>query len=143
MDAIYWSVAALIVMGLIGFGVYRTNQRKRQSAPATRNTADKNAFKISYAPSDMEWSGSTLGNLPLKTLTYKQYECLEDARYGFKIVGVTPSERKDLQPHKTRAHGQKTVASLVKHGFLSAGDENTYVITDFGLNALEVCDVRY
>ena len=91
----------------------------------------------------MEWSGSTSGTLPLKTLTYKQYECLEDARYGFKIIGVTPTERKKEQPHKTRAHGQKTVASLVRHGFLISDGEAGFVITDHGLNALEVCDVRY
>ena len=145
VDIVFWSVAVLVLVALclIGFGVHHINQRKRRFASATQNTAEKNAYKISYVPSDMEWSGSTSGTLPLKTLTYKQYECLEDARYGFKIVGVTPTERKNAQPHKTRAHGQKTVASLAKHGFLKATDDNAYVITDHGLNALEVCDVRY
>ena len=81
--------------------------------------------------------------MPLRTLTYKQYECLEDARYGFKIVGITPTERKKEQPHKTRAHGVKTVASLLKHGFLTSDGADGQVITDHGLNALEVCDVRY
>jgi hypothetical protein len=81
--------------------------------------------------------------LPIKILTYKQYECLEDARYGFKIVGLPPTERKLPQPHKTRAHGLGTVASLAKHGFLSEDGNGGYVITDHGLNALEVCSVRY
>ena len=81
--------------------------------------------------------------MPLKTLTYKQYECLEDARYGFKIVGITPIGRKKEQPHKTRAHGVKPVASLLKHGFLTPDGSNGQVIIDHGLNALEVCDVRY
>ncbi len=110
------------------------------------------AYKISYVPSHREWSGSSSGALRLKTLTYKQYECLEDARYGFKIVGVKPTERNNEQPHKTRAHGLKTVSSLVRHGFLmpvgtEASDNvngpSSHVITDHGLNALEVCDVRY
>ena len=143
MDIVFWSVAALMSLGLIGFGVYRISQRKRQPAPKPQSKADETDYKISYIPSDMEWSGSTRGELPIKTLTYKQYECLEDARYGFKIVGVTPNARKDEQPHKTRAHGQKTVASLLKHGFLAPADEGASVITDHGLNALEVCDVRY
>ena len=143
MDFFVWSVALLLVLGLLGFAVHRMNQRKRAAPPVSLVPVEKNAYQISYAPSDMEWSGSTSGSLPLKTLTYKQYECLEDARYGFKIVGVTPSARKDAQPHKTRAHGQKTVASLVRHGFLTLDGENTYAITDRGLNALEVCDVRY
>ena len=146
MDFFVWIVVAVAILVLLGIGVYRFTQRRPGTAPVTPAPLaplEKNAFKISYAPSDMEWSGSNSGTLPLRTLTYKQYECLEDARYGFKIVGVTPSERKDAQPHKTRAHGQKTVASLARHGFLKATDDNAYVITDHGLNALEVCDVRY
>ena len=47
------------------------------------------------------------------------------------------------KPHKTRAHGLKTVASLHKHGFLDDDGSGGYVITDHGLNALEVCSVRY
>lgn len=142
-DFFLWMIAALPVLALPGFALYRTNKRKRIALRASQELLEKNAYRISYAPSDMEWSGSTSSSLPIKTLTYKQYECLEDARYGFKIVGVTPSARKDAQPHKTRAHGQKTVASLARHGFLTPGIENAYVITDHGLNALEVCDVRY
>ena len=146
MDFFVWIVVAVAILVLLGIGVYRFTQRRPGTAPVTTapvESPEQNAYKISYAPSDMEWSGSTSGTLPLKTLTYKQYECLEDARYGFKIVGVTPSERKDAQPHKTRAHGQKTVASLARHGFLRSTDDNAYVITDHGLNALQVCDVRY
>jgi len=144
-----WSLVALAVLGLLGFAGYRfrVNKIKRQAAgqasAQSRPAADEPAFKISYVPSNKEWSGSSGGDLPLKTLTYKQYECLEDARYGFKIVGVTPTERKKEQPHKTRAHGLKTVASLVRHGFLMSDGADGHVITDHGLNALEVCDVRY
>ena len=121
--------------------------RRRKSKPlqiAASVPADEKApYQISYVPSDIEWSGSTTSVIPLKTLTYKQYECLEDARYGFKIVGVKPTERKNKQPHKKRAHGQKTVASLVRHGFLISDGEDLFVVTDHGLNALEVCNVRY
>ena len=130
MDLFGWTVAVLVVLVLIGCAVHLMKNRKRPVAPAPLEPVEKNAYKISYALSDMEWSGSTSGTLQLKTLTYKQYECLEDARYGFKIVGVTPNARKNAQPHKTRAHGQKTVASLVRHGFLALDSENAYVITD-------------
>ncbi len=149
MAFLVWCLVALAVLGLLGFAGYRyrLSRLKREAAARKslqpRSAADEIPYKISYAPSDMEWSGSTTGTMPLKTLTYKQYECLEDARYGFKIVGVTPTERKKEQPHKTRAHGLKTVASLVRHGFLEPQGADGHVITDRGLNALEVCDVRY
>jgi hypothetical protein len=144
-----WGVVLVVVLALLGMAVYGYRQykikrkRNERAATALLPTADKNPYKISYVPSDMEWSGSVSGAMPLKTLTYKQYECLEDARYGFKVVGVTPTERKKEQPHKTRAHGLKTVASLARHGFLIPDGAAGYIITDHGLNALEVCDVRY
>lgn len=137
----------LVVAGVLSFFGYFLMERRRKNKPEAASVpepaAEKIPYKISYAPSDMEWSGSTSGTLPLKTLTYKQYECLEDARYGFRVVGVTPTERKNAQPHKTRAHGAKTVASLTRHGFLIATPDGGFVVTDHGLNALEVCDVRY
>lgn len=147
MTFIDWGVMALailVVLGIAGYG-FRQHKGKRTDdrLPQPQSAADNNPYKISYVPSDMEWSGSISGEMTLKTLTYKQYECLEDARYGFKIVGVTPSERKQEQPHKTRSHSLKTVASLVKHGFLMGDDAGGYAITDHGLNALEVCSVRY
>ena len=149
MSLVYWGLAAFLVSGLLGLAIY--SYRKYRFKPknttwesSTRNPdTDQIPYKISYAPSDRAWSGSISGIMPLRTLTYKQYECLEDARYGFKIVGITPTERKKEQPHKTRAHGAKTVASLLKHGFLTSDGADGQVITDHGLNALEVCDVRY
>jgi hypothetical protein len=147
VEVAIWVVLLLAALGLLGFAAYRYKNRsasKVQAGQANASAAtESNTFKVSYAPSDMEWSGSTSGALPLKTLTYKQYECLEDARYGFKIIGATPKERKLEQAPKVRAHGIKTVASLVKHGFLMSDGQEAYVITDRGLNALAVCDVRY
>lgn len=139
-------VFVLIVLALLGLAVFAWQRRTRPKADSTtaREAAhEESAYQVSYAPPEFEWSGTTTGALPLKTLTYKQYECLEDARYGFRIVAVAPSERKQAQPHKTRAHGLKTVASLHKHGFLDEDGTGGYVITDHGLNALEVCSVRY
>ena len=140
----------VIVLGLLGWGVYRLMKRRATGLPATDHQAeppspplDDSTYRVSYAPPEFEWSGTTTGALPVKILTYKQYECLEDARYGFRIVGLPPTERKQPQPHKTRAHGLKTVASLKKHGFLEDDGEGGYLITDRGLNALEVCSVRY
>ncbi|WP_397411015.1 hypothetical protein [Polaromonas sp.] len=141
---------AVIVLGLLGWGVCRVMKRRAATSPAAAGQAepdsrplDDSTYRVSYAPPEFEWSGTTTGALPVKILTYKQYECLEDARYGFRIVGLPPSERKQPQPHKTRAHGLKTVASLKKHGFLEDDGEGGYLITDRGLNALEVCSVRY
>lgn len=149
MERIVWLFVALAILFLFGVAAYRhiSNKRKLKPVNARASSAQSAAevipYKISYVPSDMKWSGSISGAMPLKTLTYKQYECLEDARYGFKIIGVTPTEHKKEQPHRTRAHGLKTVASLVKHGFLTSDSADGHVITDYGLNALEVCDVRY
>jgi hypothetical protein len=148
VEFFFWAGVVSVALAGLGFAAYRGKLRKHSvssappASPAPQEPVEENVYKISYAPSDIVWSGSG-GALPLKTLTYKQYECLEDARYGFKIVGVTPSERKDVQPHKTRAHGQKTVASLAKHKFLTLDGENTFAITDLGLNALATCAVRY
>lgn len=110
---------------------------------ATVAAALEAELAIDYAPSSKQWSGSSAGELPLKVLTYRQYECLEDAHYGFTIVGVTKLEQQNALPLKTRAHGKKTVDSLVKHGFLEGAAEQGFSITDRGLNALAVCSVRY
>lgn len=148
------SLALLVLLGLLGWGVYHV-KRRRASGSATpeagvdpyrrtaHSTLEDSTYRVSYAPPEFEWSGAVTGALPVKILTYKQYECLEDARYGFRIVGLPPTERKQPQPYKTRAHGLKTVASLEKHGFLAKDPEGGFVITDLGLNALEVCSVRY
>ncbi|MDP2032473.1 MAG: hypothetical protein Q8K29_03580 [Polaromonas sp.] len=143
MESVVYVLIVLALLGLAAFAWLRRTRRKADSTPAMKAAHEESAYQVSYAPPEFEWSGTTTGALPLKTLTYKQYECLEDARYGFRIVAVAPSERKQPQPHKTRAHGLKTVASLQKHGFLDDDGTGGYVITDHGLNALEVCSVRY
>lgn len=143
MEFVFLSLGALAALGLLGFTSYKLSRSKTVTPVPLQGRETEPDYKISYARSDKQWSGSSSSALPLKTLTYKQYECLEDARYGFKIIGVTPTGRKEAQPHKIRPHGQKTVASLIKHGFLAANDDDTCVITDHGLNALAVCDVRY
>lgn len=141
-------VIVLVLLVLAGCGAYLLTRRKVAAMAARAPTVDRRAeedssYRVSYVPPEFQWSGNVSGSLPIKILTYKQYECLEDARYGFRIVGLPPSERKLPQPHKTRAHGLKTVASLAKHGFLDDDGAEGYVITDHGLNALEVCSVRY
>ncbi len=143
MESVDWVVFFLALLAVVGLAVYRFARAKVSVPPTPEAVADDSAYRVSYAPPEFEWSGTSSATLPLKILTYKQYECLEDARYGFRIVGLPPAERKQPQPYKTRAHGLKTVASLVKHGFLREDGDNTCVITDHGLNALEVCGVRY
>ncbi|RZJ24992.1 MAG: hypothetical protein EOO54_07745 [Haliea sp.] len=143
MESVVFVLVFVSLLGVLGFVWLRRARRKAETTQTLKTPHDETAYQVSYAPPEFEWSGTTTGALPLKTLTYKQYECLEDARYGFRIVAVAPSERKQPQPHKTRAHGLKTVASLQKHGFLDDDGTGGYVITDHGLNALEVCSVRY
>lgn len=143
MESVVFVLIVLALLGLAAFAWLRRTRHKAATAPTLKTAHEETAYQVSYAPPEFEWSGTTTGALPLKTLTYKQYECLEDARYGFRIVALPPSERKQPQPHKTRAHGLKTVASLQKHGFLDDDGTGGYVITDHGLNALEVCSVRY
>lgn len=141
-------VIVLVLLVLAACGAWLLTRRKAASmaapAPAVDRRAEEDStYRVSYVPPEFQWSGHVSGSLPIKILTYKQYECLEDARYGFRIVGLPPSERKLPQPHKTRPHGLKTVASLAKHGFLDEDGADGYVITDLGLNALEICSVRY
>ena len=147
-------VLLLVFLAALAYAAYRLSRRQRQHKASVKarvqapekgpeNSVEHTDFKVSYVKPEFTWSGNSIGDLPVKTLTYNQYECLEDARYGFKIVGLKPSERHLPQSHKTRAHGLKTVASLAKHGFLSMAQEGRYVITDHGLNALETCSVRY
>lgn len=158
-DSIIFLSMGMGAVALGGLGVYHLARRRAGAAPhaaaivapparpeSTRSNrssaADDSEYQVSYAPPEFEWSGNS-SSLPVKMLTYKQYECLEDARYGFCIVGLPPTERHLPQPHKTRAHGLKTVASLTKHGFLKADMQGGHTITDLGLNALAVCSVRY
>ena len=162
--AIFLGLGLLGLLGLITYGLYAAytayaqsswskaakDQNKVASAhaalAATTPVVAASAageFKISFAPSSQQWSGTSINDLPIKVLTFRQYECLEDARYGFTIVGLSPLELQSPQPHKTRAHGKKTVASLAKHGFLVGDAEQGFAITDDGLRALAVCGVRY
>jgi hypothetical protein len=144
VESVVLVVFFLVLLSLLGFGLLRRGRRKAAGSHHPQaETQDDSSYRVSYAPPEFEWSGTTSGAIPVKILTYKQYECLEDARYGFRIVGLAPSERKLPQPYKTRAHGLKTVASLLKHGFLKDDGSGGLLITDHGLNALEVCSVRY
>ena len=149
MHTFAWVVVVLAPAALAGFAVRRlfgiqSPAKSKSREPHTaKSKTDENSYKISYISSAAKWSGSSTQALPFKTLTYKQYDCLEDARYGFNIVGAKPTERKKEQAHKTRAHGSKTVASLVRRGCLLPDSTGGHVITGVGLKALEVCDVRY
>ena len=149
MELVVFILVMAGILGILGFGVMRFSGRKVVTHPSPQSAAlrtgrpDETPTSVSFAPAEFEWSGHSIGALPLKTLTYKQYECLEDARYGFRIIGRPPSVRHLPPPLKTRVHGLKTVASLHKHGFLVMDGDNGYTITDLGLNALEVCSVRY
>jgi hypothetical protein len=148
---VYFAIVVLSLLGVLGLAAFYVYKRKPAvipapavpPAPAPVAAMPATKPQVSYIQPEFQWSGTSTGALPIKILTYKQYECLEDARYGFRIVALAPADRKLPQPHKTRAHGLKTVASLLNHGFLDQDGEGGYVISDHGLNALEVCSVRY
>jgi hypothetical protein len=137
------AIFLIVITGIVAAALYFVARRRPSHASTVPATNQESSYQVSYIAPEFQWSGTTSGALPIKILTYKQYECLEDARYGFRIVAVPPAERKLPQPHKTRAHGLKTVSSLLKHGFLDPDSDGGYVISDHGLNALEVCTVRY
>lgn len=151
----------LAVLGIFCLAAYRRAGRASPVEPTPQAPVsdparpDDVADAVTFAPPEFAWSGSSAAALPIKILSYKQYDCLEDARYGFNVVGRSPTERALPLAPKTRAHGLRTVASLAKHGFLVKRDQSDqsdqidqidlidYIITDSGLNALEVCSVRY
>ena len=149
--ALVFFVVAVALLGVGALFWVLRSKATRAAAVAHRSaqvrpgseSEPKSGDSVTYAPPEFEWSGNSNGTLPLKVLTYKQYECLEDARYGFKILARKPTEIDAPLPEKTRGHGLKTVASLSKHGFLSILPEGAYVITDHGLNALATCNIRY
>lgn len=100
-----------------------------------------------YDNPTLRWSGHTGRPLPLKTLTYRQFDCLDDARHGFMILADLPSGTSGKQGNRIRFHAPRTVESLHKHGFLAeitdAADDAAFRITDHGLHAVEACTVRY
>lgn len=100
-----------------------------------------------YDNPTLRWSGHTGRPLPLKTLTYRQFDCLDDARQGFMILADLPSGTSGKQGNRVRFHAPRTVESLQKHGFLAeisdAVDAAAFRITDHGLHAVEACTVRY
>jgi hypothetical protein len=96
-----------------------------------------------YDNPTLRWSGQSTRALALKTLTYRQFDCLDDARQGFAIFADLPSGTSGKQEGRIRHHGPRTVESLEKHGFLEEREEGRYAITDHGLHAVEACTVRY
>lgn len=142
-SAVTWSV-----VGTYWFVEATKAKRRRARALAVRTPAPVHSHPdtgsvIRFVPPEFESSGNSSGAMPLKVLTYKQYECLEDAGYGFRIVGLKATKLELQQPHKTRGHSLKTVAFFSKHGFLTIRPDGGYAITDLGLNALVTCTVRY
>ena len=99
MVGVFVVVLLIIVLSaggaLVYFHIWKKSKASKQAQ--LEKVADENTYKVSYAPPQFEWSGHSAGALPVKTLSYKQYDCLEDARYGFRIVGVHPSARDQPQ----------------------------------------------
>ena len=148
MTLLVWNLVALAVLGLLGFAAYRCRKQQFDRMAATlasfqpRLAAEQAPYKISYAPrhrveQQHKWCHAS------KNVDLQTYEGLEDARYGLRIVWLTPIERKKERPHKTRTHGLKTVDSIVRREFLISDGKDGHVIADHGLNALEVCNVKY
>jgi hypothetical protein len=98
-----------------------------------------------YDNPSLRWSGHVGKPLPLKTLTFRQFDCLDDARQGFMILADLPSGTSGKTGDRLRYHAPRTVESLHKHGFLAeiSSNQDAFRITDHGLHAVEACTVRY
>ena len=72
-------VIALVLLALAGCVACLLNRRKAAAMAASSPDSDNNAeedssYRVSYVPPEFEWSGTVTGALPIKVLTYKQYE---------------------------------------------------------------------
>lgn len=90
-----------------------------------------------FKKSRMRWSGRDYGPFPIKRLTDGQSRCLHDAVGRKRIVIGDPYAQRGEAPVDIEAHPDRTVKSLVKHGFLTETEKGIYICTDFGAKAWE------
>lgn len=95
-----------------------------------KNAAAFNASRI-------KWSGKDYGPFPITKLTENQLSCLHDAVGRKKIVVGNRYEVRGDAPTDIAFHPEKTVSSLLKHGFLAKSEAGYLTCTDFGANAWE------
>jgi hypothetical protein len=113
-------------------------------------------FKISKPPGrpaaggakqspKVKWSGRVDGDLPIKRLTGLQANCLSDAVFGDLIIRDSDiSDRRLYERDEAQVlHKDRTVDSLVKHGFLVADGKGAYICTDLGARAHETLPVQW
>lgn len=93
----------------------------------------------------IKWSGVSDGDLPIKRLTGLQSNCLSDAVAGLLVIRDSDiSDRRIYDRSESGVmHGDRTVDSLVKHGFLAPDGRGTYVCTDLGARAFETLPVQW
>lgn len=92
----------------------------------------------------IKWSGQIDGELPIKSLTGNQGRCLSDATTGVLVIRDSDiSDRRIYDRDESGVmHADRTVDSLVKHGFLAPDGRGAYVCTDRGARAYETLQVR-
>ncbi len=93
----------------------------------------------------VKWSGRMDGALPIKRLTGLQANCLSDAVTGLLIIRDSDiSDRRLHERDETSVlHKDRTVDSLVKHGFLVADNKGAYICTDLGARAYETLSAQW
>lgn len=93
----------------------------------------------------VKWSGRVDGALPIKRLTGLQANCMSDAVSGVLIIRDSDiSDRRMYERDETSSlHPDRTVDSLVKHGFLVADGKGAYICTDLGARAYETLPVQW
>lgn len=120
---------------LIAAVVWYFKAPKRPGRPAAGSGAKQSP--------GVKWSGRMDGDLPIKRLTGLQANCLSDAAAGVLIIRNSDiSDRLIYERDETSVlHADRTVDTLVKHGFLAADGKGGYICTDLGARAYETLPV--
>lgn len=90
----------------------------------------------------MRWSGKNTGAMSIKALTDKQVSCLHDAVLHMRIIPGDQFAQSGSVPEDVALHPNRTVDSLVKHGFLAPDGHGAYLCTDHGARAFETLPRR-
>lgn len=147
-------VAALIYWffyGSKGRDSHLVRSRRGAKAPKEQNAAtafvslnatEAKAEYQAYKATIIKWSGKDTGPLGIKYLTVNQDHCLRQALERKRIIPGDSLGSKGDAPPDVSFHTQRTVDSLVKHGFLEADGNGSYRCTDHGARACEQLPMR-
>jgi hypothetical protein len=106
------------------------------------NAPDAEEAYQAYKATLIKWSGKDTGPFAIKALTVTQDHCLRQAQERKRIIPGDSFGSNGEVPPDVSFHSQRTVDSLVKHGFLEADGKGTYRCTDHGARACEQLPIR-